>query len=129
MQLTWRDGAGTVLAALVVAVLLAVTQAWSWPLLGDYRAGVIALTVLGFLGCSVGLRVTEGSAAESFKRPFMVIGSMLGAAALVLVIAGLIWATEALFVALAIVLLALWLVTTIDHATVGTQRGPLHIGA
>ena len=129
MQLTWRDGVATVLAALVVAALLAVTQAWAWPLLGDYRQGVIALTVLGFAMCAVGLQVAEGAAAESFRRPPMIVASVLGAAALALVIAGLIFATGALFVALGVVLLALWLVTTADHALAGTSRQPLHTGA
>jgi hypothetical protein len=116
----------TLLAALVLGVLLALTQAWSWPLLGDYRAGVVALTILGFAMCSVGLQVAEGGAAESFKRPPMIACSVLGTVALALVVAGLIWATQALFVALGSVLLALWLVTTIDHAAVGTRGRQLH---
>jgi hypothetical protein len=128
MQLTWRDGAATVLAALVVTVLLAVTQAWSWPLLGDYRSGVIALTIVGFAMCTVGLQVADGNAAASFKRPLMILGSVLGVAALALVITGLIFATGPLFVALAIVILALWFVTTIDHAVATTQGQPLHTG-
>jgi hypothetical protein len=129
MQLTWRDGATTILAALAVAVLLAVTQAWSWPLLGDYRQGVIALTILGFTMCAVGLQVTPGAAAESFQRPLMILGVVLGVTALALIVTGLIFATEALFVALAIVVLAQWLVSTIDHALPATQHRPLHSGA
>jgi hypothetical protein len=129
MQLTLRDGAATVLAALVIAVLLAVTQAWSWPLLGDYRSGVVALTILGFTMCTVGLQVVPGQAAESFRRPLMIAGSVLGVTALVLVVAGLIFATEALFVALAFVLLALWVATTVDHALPGIQGRPLRSGA
>ena|SRR5215470_9560119 len=126
MQLTWRDGAATVLAALVAVVLLAVTQAWSWPLLGDYRAGTIALTIMGFGMCTVGLRATE---AAAFKQPLMIIGSLLGVAALGLIILGLIFATQALFIALAITLLALWIVTTIDHAVPFAHEPPLHTGA
>jgi hypothetical protein len=126
MQLTWRDGAATILAALVVAVLLAVTQAWAWPLLGDYRFGVIALTILGFTMCTVGLRATDASA---FKQPFMVVGSVLGVVALGLVIFGLIFATQALFAALAITLLALWIVTTVDHAVAAAHDQPLRTGA
>ncbi len=126
MQLTWRDGAATVLAALVVAVLLAVTQAWSWPLLGDYRAGVVALTILGFGMCTAGLRVTEASA---FTQPLTIVGSVLGVTALGLVIFGLIFGTQALFVALAITVLALWLVTTIDHAMPAAPERPLRAGA
>lgn len=125
MQLTWRDGAATILAALVVAVMLALTQAWSWPLLGDYRAGVVTLTILGFTMCSVGLRATDASA---FKQPFMVVGSVLGVVALGLVISGLIFATQALFVALAITLLTLWIVTTADHAMPAAHDHPLHAG-
>ncbi len=126
MQLTWRDGAGAVLAALVVAVLLAVTLAWSWPLLGDYRAGVVALTILGFGMCTAGLRVTEASA---FTRPLTIVSSLLGMAALGLVIFGLIFATQALFVALATTVLALWLVTTVDHAMPAAPERPLRTAA
>lgn len=126
MQLTWRDGAATVLAALVVVVLLAVTQAWSWPLLGDYRAGVIALTIIGFYMCIVGMGATEASA---FKQPLMIIGSLLGVAALGLIVFGLIFATQGLFVVLAITLLALWIVTTVDHAVPVAHERPLHTGA
>ncbi len=126
MRLTWRDGAATVLAALVVLVLLAVTQAWSWPLLGDYRAGVVALTIIGFGMCTAGLGVTEASA---FKQPLTIVGSVLGVAALGLVILGLIFATQALFVGLAITVLALWLVTTIDHAMPAAPERPLRSGA
>jgi hypothetical protein len=126
MQLTWRDGSATILAALVVAVLLAVTQAWAWPLLGDYRSGVIALTIIGFAMCSVGLLATEGTA---FKQPFMVVGSVLGVVALGLVILGVIFATQALFVALAITVVALWIVTTADHAVPAAHDRSLHTGA
>jgi hypothetical protein len=129
MQLTWRDGAATILAVLVGSILLAVTQAWSWPLLGDYRAGVVALTIIGFAMCSVGLQVAKGAVAESFMRPLVIVGSVLGAGALALVVLGLIFATETLFVALGMDLLALWLITTIDHALFATDGAPLHSGA
>jgi hypothetical protein len=126
MQLTWRDGAATILAALVVTVLVAVTQAWAWPLLGDYRSGVIALTILGFTMCTVGFRAAD---APAFKQPFMIIGSVLGVVALALVVFGLIFATQALFVALAITLLALWIVTTVDHTVAAAHHQPLRTGA
>jgi hypothetical protein len=88
--------------------------------------GVIALTILGFAMCFVGLRATDASA---FKQPFMIIGSVLGVVALALVIFGLIFATEALFVTLAITLLALWIVTTVDHAVTAAHDQPLRTGA
>jgi hypothetical protein len=124
MRLTWRDGAATVLAALVVLVLLALTQGWSWPLLGDYRAGVVALTILGFGMCSFGLQARD---ASEFREPFMAINSVLGVAALGLVVFGLVLATQVLFVALAMTLLALWALTTIHHAMPDALR-PLDAG-
>jgi len=120
MRLTWRDGAATILAALVVAVLLALTQSWSWPLLGDYRAGVVALAIIGFLMCSVGLRA---SGMDDFKQPLMIVASVLGVGTLGLIVFGLILPTEAIFVALGIMLLALWVLTTVDHALpAGSER-------
>jgi hypothetical protein len=113
MRITWRDGAATVIAVLALLVMLALTQGWSWPLLGDYRAGVVALTILGFAMCSLGLQVTDPS---EFREPFMVINSALGVVALGLVVLGLVFATQVLFVALAMTLLALWALTTIHHA-------------
>jgi hypothetical protein len=126
MQLTWRDGAATVLVALVVAVMLALTQAWSRPLLGDYRAGVVALTIIGFGMCAAGIGAAQASA---FKQPFMIIASVLGVIALGLVILGLIYAAQTLFVALGITLLALWIVTTFDHALPAARDRTLHTGA
>jgi hypothetical protein len=125
MRLTWRDGAATVLAALVVAVLLALTQGWSWPLLGDYRAGVAALAVIGFVMCSVGLRV---DGVDDFKQPLMIVASVLGAGTLGLIVFGLFLPTEAIFVGLGIMLLALWVLTTVDHALPAGTARPLRSG-
>jgi hypothetical protein len=126
MQLTWRDGAAAVLAALVVAVMLALTQAWSWPLLGDYRVGIVALTIIGFGMCATGIRATQASA---FEQPFMIVASVLGVVALGLVILGLIYATQTLFVALGNTLLALWVVTTVDHVLATAGDRTLRTGA
>lgn len=124
MRLTLRDGATTVLAAFAILVTLAVTQAWSWPLLGGYRAGVIALTIIGLGMCTVG-----GVGSKAPSAPFVAIVSLLGVAALTLIIVGLIVGTEALFVALAAVLVAMWFVTTVDHALPGTPGQPVQTGA
>src|ERR1041385_8600941 len=120
MRLTWRDGAATALAALVVAVLLALTQGWAWPLLGDYRAGVVALTIIGFAMCAVGAHATDPT---TFKRPFAIAVSALGLGAPGLLVLGVILATEAIFVGLGLVILALWVLTSVDHALpVGHDR-------
>jgi len=119
MRLTYRDGITTVLAAAVVAVTLAVTQGWDWPLLGTTRAGFVALGILGIAGCSVGNRTEDVAFAKEFaRRPGMIAGSVLGAIGLVLFIAGLIVNTETLLVALAVDLVALWVLATTRHAVV-----------
>ncbi len=126
MRLRWRDGAATLLAALVVIVTLAVSQAWSWPLLNSFRAGVIALAIIGIGMCTAGgMRSTE---TPSFT-PFVAIVSVLGVAALALIIFGLIAGTQAPVVALAVVLVAMWFVTTMDHALAGTPGQPAETGA
>lgn len=76
MRLTWRDGAATTMAGLVLAILLAATQAWSWPLLGDFRAGVVALAIVGFAMCSVGMV----AGPSEFRHPLVILASGLGVA-------------------------------------------------
>lgn len=121
MRLTWRDVETTLLAVLVVGVTLALTQGWSLPLLGSYRAGVIALTIIGMAMCAAGGVSTE---TPSFTQPFVAIVSVVGVAAVGLIILGLTTSTQAPLVALALVLLAMWFVTTVHHALPGTPGQP-----
>ena len=117
MKLSYKDAITTVLAALVVAVTLAVTEGWAWPMLGSTRAGIVAVGILGVAMCSIGTRSEDMATKDAFvHHPGMIVGSALGAVALVLLIAGLIAGSEALLVALASVLLLLWAVATIRHA-------------
>ena len=44
---------GTLLVGAAVLVGVAVISDWGWPLLGDYRAGTIALAVIGFAMCGL----------------------------------------------------------------------------
>ena len=117
MKLTIRDAITTALAALVVAVTLAVTQGWAWPMLGSPRAGIIAVGILGVAMCSIGTRSEDMATKNAFvHHPGMIVGSALGAVALVLLIAGLIAGTEALLIVIAGVTVLLWAVATIRHA-------------
>jgi hypothetical protein len=122
MRLTWKDGISTVLAAVAVLVALAVTNAWGWPLLGDYRAGTVALTLVGFGMCATGTAIGK----TSWANPFVAIATLLGVVALVLIVGGLIYATAPLFVALAAVIVALWFVSTLRHLVEGTPEAPAH---
>jgi hypothetical protein len=112
VRLTWRDGVETVLAAATVAIALAVTQAWGWPLLGSVGAGVVVLGAVGWAMC-----IFSGSrSAPSMKDPFTATMSVLGSIALILIVAGLITKSEGVFIALAAVTLLMWLASTAAHA-------------
>lgn len=120
MRVTSKDVVGTVLAAAAVLVAMAVGNGWGWPLLGDYRAGTIALAVIGFGMCAAASDYSTVRGAD----PFVVTAAALGIAALALIVAGLIWATATLFTWLAVVIVGLWLVTTIRHLTVPLRQSP-----
>jgi hypothetical protein len=122
MRLSWKDATATLLAAAAVLVALAVTNAWGWPLLGNYRAGTVALTLLGVGMCASG----TATAKASWSDPFVIIASLLGVVALALIVAGLMYATQPLFVALAADILALWFVSTLRHLVEEKPEFPAH---
>lgn len=118
MRLTWRDGAASVLAGLVIALLVGV-EGWAWPVTGGDTMAVGVLAVLGIVMCSLGMQITDG---KELLEPMPLLGCMLGTIALGLVVYGLLIPSESLFVALAVILLALWAVTTVDHARAETPH-------
>lgn len=120
MRVTSKDVIGSVLAAAAILVAMAVSNSWGWPLLGDYRAGTIALGVIGFAMCAA---ASDYSTVRG-PDPFVVIAAVMGIAALVLIVAGLIWATATLFGWLAVVIVGLWLVSTVRHLTVPARQRP-----
>src|SRR5512132_757735 len=114
MKLTYRDAITTALATLVVAITLAVTQGWAWPMLGSPRAGIITVGILGIAMCSVGTRSEDMATKDAIAHhPGMIAGSALGAVALVLLVMGLIIGTETLLIGLAGVIVLLWAGATI----------------
>jgi hypothetical protein len=58
----------------------------------------------------------------------VLVASVLGVGALGLIVAGLIFATQAIFVGLGLTLLALWVLTTVDHALPASENRPLPTG-
>jgi hypothetical protein len=120
MRFTSKDVISSFLAAAVVFVALAVVYGWGWPLLGDYRAGTVALGVFGIAMCASG---SDYSRVRG-SHPLVIVASLLGVAALGLIVAGLIWATVELFVGLAAVIVALWFVTTVRHLITPTEYRP-----
>jgi hypothetical protein len=115
MRLTWRDGVATLFAALVGLTALAVTQSWGWPLLGSYRAGIVALALVGVPMCLIGGYAFWDSPAFKhpaliLRDPFLIATSTLGFVAVGLIVAGLVSGTQAPFVGLAGVMGILWII-------------------
>jgi len=59
-----------------------------------------------------------------WSHPLVVVSAILGVAALGLMIGVLIWATATLFVWFAVVIVALWFVTTVRHLITPPQYRP-----
>jgi hypothetical protein len=112
MKLTWRDGATTILAGLAVVAVVAAMQGWGWPLLGSIAAAVGVVGAIGWAMCMLG--GATGS-VPSMKDPFTIAMSVLGSVALVLIIAGVITASEGVLVALAAVIVLMWVASTSAH--------------
>ena len=124
MNLTWRDAVETLLVAASVAVTVSVAYGWNLPLLGDARAGAIALLVLAYPSCLVAQAPGRLAAAirhENDWGPFLVAGTLMGALALLLIVVGAILNSLAVLMATTIVVVAIWLVTTIHHMV---EAGP-----
>jgi hypothetical protein len=121
MRLTWRDGVAALFAVVVGLITLAVTQDWGWPLLSSYRAGIVALALVGVPMCLIGGYAFWDSPAFSHPRlilkdPFLTAAAALGLVAVAVLVVGLITGTQAPFVGLAAVMGVLWIVTTTHHA-------------
>jgi hypothetical protein len=128
MRLTWRDGLTALLAVLIAVVAIAVLQQWNWPLLGSYRAGMVAIGVIGLAMCGVGGYQFWNAA---FERPgsilrdaFLILGLVLGLAATTVLVIGLITGTQAPFVWMVALIGALWVVATARHAVEGAEGNP-----
>jgi hypothetical protein len=131
MGLSWRDAVATVFVAAAGAVTLSVMNGWDWFLIGDTRAGVIAVFVLGFSASVIGggpvwfMAAMRQGAISSQGRLFTLLAAALGFLALVLLfvdlfvnsITLLVWATAAL--------VAIWVVATVHHTVEAKPPGGL----
>ena len=128
MRLTWRDGVATLLGLLGAIVVVAVIAGWDWPLLGSYRAGVVALAAIGVPMCLIGAYPFWDSVAFReprliFRDPFLTVAAMLGFVAATVLVIGLVTGTKLLFMTLAALMGVLWLVATVRHAVEAAPRG------
>jgi peptidoglycan/LPS O-acetylase OafA/YrhL len=108
MAITWKDAVTTILAAATGMLAYAKYQNWQSWLIGP-RLGIAVLGGIGMAMCAFG--------SDNFAHPtaWTVGLSVLGVIALVLVVAGLITGSQLTFFALAVDILALWLLSTLRH--------------
>jgi hypothetical protein len=127
MRLTWRDGVAAVFAGLIVLIVLAVTGSWGWPLLGSYKAGIVALVLVAVPMCVIGGYAFWDSVAfehpvQAMHDPYLAADMLLGPVAIALVIGGLVVGTQAWLVALAALIGIKWLIATARHAVETSPR-------
>jgi Kef-type K+ transport system membrane component KefB len=103
----------TILAGAAVAITVAVTREWDWPLLGSVTAGVVVLGAVGWAMCILG---GTSRTEWSMKNPFTVTMAVLGSVALVLIVVGIVSGSETVLVSLAVVTVVMWMASTTAHA-------------
>jgi hypothetical protein len=118
--LTRRDVFGTLVVALIVLAYVANVQDWWY--LGSNRWAAVTMLVVGFVGCSLAARFED---ATSHVTPLALLG-MLGVVALVVGIVAIVTAAQWALLALMITVVALWVGTTIRHATTPAYPLPAH---
>ena len=118
--LTRRDAFGTLVVALIVLAYVANVQDWWY--LGSNRWAGVTMLVVGFVGCPVAARFEDPGA---HLTPLALLG-MLGVVALVFGIIAIVTAAQWALLALTITVVALWVGTTIRHATTPAYPVPAH---
>jgi hypothetical protein len=108
----WREAPPTLLTAAGLTLALSVTQGWNWPLLGDARAGIIALGLVGFGAC---VASAPSAIGFSIKDPFVIAAVVAGIVVLAAGVMGLFMNTLPYLVAMMGATAALWLVATTRH--------------
>lgn len=121
MGLSWRDVAATLLVAAATAVTLSVLNGWSWPLVGDARAGAVGVLLLGFAASVTGggpqwFLAAVRREVSTQGMWLSIFASGMGFIALALLVANLFFNNIPLLVWTTAALLALWVVATIHHA-------------
>lgn len=135
MRLTWRDAVTTVLAAAAALVLLAVTLGWGWPVITDYRVAAVVLWVLGVAMCPMAWMGVQAAVGDSdaraalqgqlgVNRTYYQFMSVLALAATVLLVWGVVAPALAVVVALAAVVIGMWLISTTRRAIAPAPRTP-----
>jgi len=111
MFLTRKDLIGTAVTALVLLAYIGNAQDWLY--LGDNRWAAVTMLAIGIVGCPLAVRLVD----DDLTSPPIIGLGVLGAIALGLGIVAVVTAAQWALSALAIVVVMLWIGTTLRHAT------------
>lgn len=110
MTLSWKDAVGTLATAGVAAITYARVKGYDWPLVNSWRTSTLALLALGLIGC-----IVIGSGGAPVKGAWTTAASVLGGAAFMLGIIGVISGSRLIFLLVAADIVLLWAMTTMHH--------------
>jgi hypothetical protein len=111
-----RDVWATLVTAAGLTLALSVTQGWNWPFLGDVRAGIIALGIVGLVVCGSSGWAAAGT---SMKDPFILTATVAGIVLLAAGVVGMFANTMPYLVVMMTATGAIWLVATARHLFAG----------
>jgi hypothetical protein len=109
MALSWKDLVTTILAAVTIGFSYLMITGYKFPLISGYRWATMVLLILGIGMCAL------SSATPGASGIYITVASGLGILALILIIAGFIFATKTIFLATVTVIILLWAVATFRH--------------
>jgi hypothetical protein len=118
MRFTWHDAVATTLVGAAVAAETLHLAGLDLPGLGSGRALTGAVLVLGLAACATGATTEMSSLPVTYVWPM----ALLGTAAIVAGLAGLITGAFAMAAVLTAVTLAMWLAATIRHTVAPVPR-------
>lgn len=110
MPVDWKGVMATALTAGTALVAYAKLKGLDWPLLGSYRTASVVILVLGLGAC-----IAASWNGTPLKDNWTMLASVLGVFAFGLGLINLLANNQIIFVALAVDIIALWVITTIHH--------------
>lgn len=109
MALTWKDFVTTALALITAGFSYLMVTGYKFPLISGYRQATLVLLILGIGMCAL------SSPTPVTGNLFIMLASVLGFIALILIIAGFIFGTKNIFLALTGIIILLWFIATFRH--------------
>jgi hypothetical protein len=112
MKLTWRDSVTTLLAAAIVGLYYAVTRGVDLPLINTQLSAIVTVGILALIMGFIGME------RRDIEEGGWLLGQMIvGIVTLGLFIASLFYATQTMFLAVTVGVIAMWVVGMAHHVT------------